>query len=218
MTLPSPLTPSSVSSYLLSILRSSEHTPYIGEPISQLSHSLQAAHLAEISTNPPADDETIIAALLHDIGQFAPEADINTLVSTSNAIKDIESVTLGSSVGRYSHDELGTRFLAALGFPEKTCTLVGQHVNAKRYLCGVDGGYYEVLSEASKESLRAQNGVMGVEERREYEGRFGEAWVRDICRLRRWDDGGKVVGGVEGDLDGFRGRMEAVLERRLGKS
>jgi putative nucleotidyltransferase with HDIG domain len=215
MTLPHPLNPSTTASYLLSVLSSSQNTPYIGEPVSQLSHSLQAAHLASSASNPPADDETIIAALLHDIGQFVPEDDIAALLATKEKIRDIESESLGSSVGRYAHDELGAQFLSALGFPRKVTTLVGQHVNAKRYLCGIDQGYYEGLSEASKESLRAQGGAMAEQERRGYEEKFGEEWVRDICRLRVWDDTGKEVGGPEGvgGVESFRGMMKAVLER-----
>lgn len=211
MTLPGHLTPSAVTEYIISVLRGSADSPYVGEPVSQLSHSLQVAHLASTASSPPADDETIIGGLLHDIGQFAPEADINAALSRTEHIRDIESTALGPSVGRYSHDRLGAQFLAALGFPAKTCTLVGEHVNAKRYLCGVDESYHDLLSEASKESLKAQGGAMGESERREYDRTFGDEWVRDICRMRRWDDEGKIVGGVEGDLDGYRIRMERVL-------
>jgi len=215
MSLPRPPTPSSVTSYLISILQSSEHTPYIGEPVSQLAHSLQAGHLAQSAATPPADDETIVAALLHDIGQFAPEADLSVLLDGKDAaVRDMDSG--GGSVGRYSHDELGARFLAALGFPAKTCTLVGQHVNAKRYLCGIDAAYYDLLSEASKESLGFQGGPMGEHERKLYDERFGAEWVRDICRLRNWDDGAKVeslsmdrIGGLEE----YKNMIERVLER-----
>lgn len=212
---PKPFTPSSVTSYLIAILQSSEHTPYIGEPISQLAHSLQAGHLALSATKPSANDETIVAALLHDIGQFAPQADLLALLDgMDTSVRDMDPG--GGSVGRYSHDELGSRFLAALGFPAKTCTLVGEHVNAKRYLCGVDAAYYDLLSEASKESLEFQGGPMEKHEKELYDERLGAEWVRDICRLRNWDDGAKVetlsMSEIEG-LDRYEGMIERVLER-----
>jgi predicted HD phosphohydrolase len=43
----------------------------MGEDVSQLQHSLQAASLA---VEHGADEPTILAALLHDIGRFIPEA------------------------------------------------------------------------------------------------------------------------------------------------
>lgn len=42
---------------------------YIGENISQLDHCLQAAHSASLMN---ANTATILAALLHDVGQFLP--------------------------------------------------------------------------------------------------------------------------------------------------
>lgn len=214
MPLPNPLIPSSTSAYLLNILHSSEHTPYIGKPISQLTHSLQAAHLA-LSSTPPAEPQTVIAALLHDIGQFAPESDLSAALSNAE-VKDMDSATLDGSVGRYSHDQLGATFLSALGFPEKTCVLVGEHVAAKRYLCGADPAYYDLLSSASKESMVFQGGPMGEEERGRYNERFGEEWVWDICRLRKWDDGAKVEGLRMEDIEGlerYGEMMEEVLKR-----
>src|SRR5579871_1320962 len=127
MTLPKTLTSSAVTDHIIAILTASADTPYIGEPVSQLEHSLQCAQQALNASNPSADDETIVATLLHDIGQFAPEDELD------GTVRDMDS-GLGS-VGRYSHDKLGARYLRVLGFPEKVCTLVGEHVNAKRYLC-----------------------------------------------------------------------------------
>jgi len=205
MTLPETLTPSSVTDHLLAILASSAHTPYIGEPVSQLEHSLQCAQQALNVSNPSADDETIVAALLHDIGQFAPEDELE------GTVKDMNSGS--GSVGRYSHDELGAKYLRGLGFSKKVCTLVGEHVNAKRYLCGVDSAYFEKLSEASKESLRFQGGPMDDEERRMYEEALGRDVVRDIVRVRKWDDGGKVVGVQVEGLERYKTSITKVLER-----
>jgi len=45
---------------------------YIGENVSQLQHSLQAATLAQKAG---ADNEIVLGALLHDVGRFIPAAD-----------------------------------------------------------------------------------------------------------------------------------------------
>jgi len=60
--------PREAAARLINILNTRGQGDYIGEPISQLAHSLQAAHLAKENN---ADDEMIIAALLHDIGMRA---------------------------------------------------------------------------------------------------------------------------------------------------
>jgi len=209
MTFPKTLTPTAITDHVITILAASAHTPYIGEPVSQLEHSLQCAQQALNAFNPSADDETIVATLLHDIGQFAPEDELE------GTVKDMDSGS--GSVGRYSHDELGARYLRGLGFPEKVCTLVGEHVNAKRYLCGVDPAYLEKLSEASKESLGFQGGPMDSEERRTYEEALGGDIVKDVIRVRKWDDEGKVVGVEVQGLEMYRGLIRSVLERD-GKS
>lgn len=64
----------------------------------------------------------VIAALLHDIGQFLPIDDIKKL---KFSIDD-------SSVGRIGHEKIGEEYLCSLGFTERICRLVGSHVAAKR--------------------------------------------------------------------------------------
>lgn len=119
------------------------HADYIGEPISQLEHSLQAAQLARDSG---ADDETILGALLHDVGRFIPAADKMPKMITPD----------GTYVGRASHEIVGERYLRQLGFSEKVCQLVAAHVMAKRYLTAVDKEYYDGLSNSSKNTLKMQ--------------------------------------------------------------
>jgi predicted HD phosphohydrolase len=45
---------------------------YLGERVSQLQHSLQCATLARKAG---ADDQTVLGALLHDVGRFIPAAE-----------------------------------------------------------------------------------------------------------------------------------------------
>lgn len=138
---------------LFDFLKAQGGTDYMGERVSQLQHSLQAAQLAYESG---ADDETILAALLHDVGRFIPEASsMPALIAPG-----------GQCVGIKDHEVLGEQYLRQLGFSDKICQLVGSHVMAKRYLIAVDKEYYDSLSSLSKNSLFHQVGeVLGVQER-----------------------------------------------------
>ena len=49
-----------------------------------------------------------------------------------------------------NHEGIGADWLRTLGFPVVTCMLVRRHVDAKRYLCHIDGAYAAGLSEASR--------------------------------------------------------------------
>lgn len=130
-------------STLFSFIDAQGQGDYLGEAVSQLQHSLQAAHLAQEAG---ADDETVIGALLHDVGRFIPKASkMPAMISTD-----------GTYVGTASHEVLGENYLRQLGFSEKICQLVGAHVMAKRYLCAVEKEYYDGLSRSSKTTLKYQ--------------------------------------------------------------
>lgn len=129
---------------LFSFLEAQGKGDYLGEKISQLEHSLQCAQLA-VQAN--ADDDTILGALLHDVGRFIPAAEkMPAMIDPDN----------GTYVGSASHELLGERYLRAMGFNEAICALVGAHVMAKRYLCAVDSSYYDDLSQSSKTTLKYQ--------------------------------------------------------------
>lgn len=172
---------------------------YIGEKVSQLEHSLQAAQLAVDSG---ADDDTVLGALLHDVGRFIPAAEKMPAMIAPN----------GTFVGRQSHERLGETYLRGLGFSETICQLVGAHVMAKRYLTAVDKGYYDGLSQSSKTTLKYQVITVLHQNRnttcrwshanREVKGgTFNDEQVREAQKdpllqaklaVRRWDDMAKV--------------------------
>jgi putative nucleotidyltransferase with HDIG domain len=200
--------PSERSTHIISLLNASGSTPYIGEPISQLEHSLQCAHQAATST-PRAPDDTILAALLHDIGQFVPEDELTAVLKGGAEVQDMNTEgEMGGSVGRVGHEELGARYLNALGFDEKITKLVGNHVAAKRYLCAVDSTYHDALSDASKKSLMFQGGPM---DKNEVEAFESDELCRDMVRLRRWDDGAKIVGLEVQRAEAYGKMMETAL-------
>jgi len=128
---------------ILSLIDKQGQGDYIGEAVSQAQHSLQAATLAQ---NAGADDETVLGALLHDVGRFIPAAEkMGSMIAAD-----------GTYIGKASHEILGERYLRHLGFSEKICQVVGAHVMAKRYLCAVEQGYWESLSRSSKQTLEFQ--------------------------------------------------------------
>ena len=115
----------------------------MGEAVSQLEHSLQAAALA---SDNGADEPTIVAALLHDIGRFIPEAkSLPTLIAPD-----------GTCFGTEKHEHVGEKYLCGLGFRPEVYEVVGAHVWAKRYLCATEPGYWDSLSKLSKVTLELQ--------------------------------------------------------------
>lgn len=180
--------------YIFRLLDEQGQGDYLGEAISQLEHCKQAAYFAQQDAQ---DEQTIIAALLHDIGQFLPLAGSVALIDSDLA-----------NVGRHGHDILGQHWLQQHGWPQKTCDLVGAHVLAKRYLTAVRPGYLESLSNASKASLRMQGGPFSAEECAKFEE---NPFHTQMVALRLYDDRAKVVGLETPPLNYYRPMAERVL-------
>jgi phosphonate degradation associated HDIG domain protein len=142
---------------------------YLGEPVSQAAHMLQAAALAEAAGAGP---ELVAAALLHDVGHFTGAVSGHELMS-------------GGQDNR--HSDAGADWLAQWFGPGVT-EPVRLHVAAKRYLCAVEPGYFGSLSDASVHTLRIQGGPMSPAETAEFEG---NQRCTAALRLRRWDDAAK---------------------------
>lgn len=120
-----------------------------GESISVNSHSVQAALHA---IDKGYTREIVIAALLHDIGHLVP---------LDQPDREWEVM---DQFGIAAHETIGADFLRALSIPESICQPIALHVETKRYLCAVDSSYYDLLSTASKATLKHQGGKMsGVE-------------------------------------------------------
>lgn len=113
--------------YVFDLLAAQNDSTYIGEAISQLAHSLQAAHLA---AQAGCSESVAIAALLHDIGQVLP-LDAKNDMRTAQKHADILDEH-GNSVGRVGHELIGELWLREKGWPDEVCQLVGAHVMAKR--------------------------------------------------------------------------------------
>jgi predicted HD phosphohydrolase len=155
-----------------------------GEAVTQLEHALQCAALARRDR---ADDQVVMAALLHDLGHLV------------TAAPDSEQ----RHHGRHAAE------LLRPSVPGRVAWLVEYHVVAKRYLCTVDPRYAARLSPASVRSLMLQGPILPLEERLALET---QPWFVDAVRIRRWDDAAKVAGAIVPPLDEYR----PTLERWLG--
>ncbi len=138
---------------------------YLGEPVTQAGHMLQAAALAERGG---AARPLVAAALLHDVGHFTGT------VSGQDLMRGTDN----------RHGDQGAAWLARWFGPAVT-EPVRLHVAAKRYLCATEPGYFALLSEASRYTLSVQGGPMLGEELAAFQR---EPYAADACRVRRWDD------------------------------
>ncbi|MEV7542477.1 phosphonate degradation HD-domain oxygenase [Streptomyces sp. NPDC089915] len=162
---------------------------YFGEAVTQAQHMLQAAALAEAAGAPP---HLVAAALLHDVGHF------------QGAVTGRDLMENGTD-NRHSHT--GADWLGQWFGPEVTGP-VRLHVAAKRYLCTVEPGYFDLLSEASVHTLRVQGGPMTEEQARAFAAHPGS---RDAVAVRRWDEQAKDPELPTPDFAHFRPLLEVLL-------
>ncbi|RZL92109.1 MAG: phosphohydrolase [Variovorax sp.] len=170
---------------IVGLLQAKGHAQYDGEPVTQLEHALQSAHLAE---EEGAGSALITAALLHDLGHLLHDFGGTP---TQEGLDDL-------------HQYRCLPFLRPL-FGPATLEPIRLHVNAKRFLCAREPGYLEALSPDSKRSLALQGGVFSEVEAKEFEAL---PHAMDAVRLRRWDDTAKSADADVPDLARFVRHME----------
>ncbi|GBG24053.1 Phytanoyl-CoA dioxygenase, peroxisomal [Hondaea fermentalgiana] len=170
---------------------------YVGEAVSQEAHALQCAKFA---ADAGADEEVVLAALLHDVGHLLGMVD--------PTVKQMEG-----NLGTVDHERLGASWLVTLGFPPRTVKLVRHHVDAKRYLCWKNPAYHNKLSEASKGTLLQQGGVMSDEEAAAF---AQDPLMETILKMRTWDEAAKIVNPSfeVPPLDAYREMIERVIAQR----
>ena len=187
------LTRETIVPFLAGIFERNGSEEYLGEPVSMAEHMLQGAVLAERAG---ASEEVVAAALLHDIGHFTHEFPMDA------ADRGIDS----------HHEEAGARVLEKF-FPAIVVDCVREHVAAKRYLCATNPDYFARLSPASVHSLNLQGGPMDEAEA----GCFAQnPNLKDILRVRVWDDEGKVAGFETPGFDYYEQLLQRVVDRHLG--
>lgn len=156
---------------------------YSGEPVTQLEHALQTAHLAEQSD---ADDALVTACLLHDLGHLLNER------GDTPSMRGIDD----------THQYYALPFLRGL-LPAAVLEPIKLHVDAKRYLCCLNSGYFGRLSDDSKRSLALQGGVFTEVQAATFMSQRG---ARDAVLLRQWDDLAKQDGLATPSLAHFLAR------------
>jgi len=154
---------------------------YTGEPVTQLEHALQTATLAELED---ASDEMVTAALLHDFGD----------TPSMHGIDDI-------------HQYRALPFLRGT-FGVGVLDAIRLHVDAKRYLCAMQDGYFAALSEDSKRSLALQGGIFNDAQAEAFILQHGAG---DAVRLRLWDDAAKTADARTPPLSHFIARAKRCV-------
>lgn len=161
---------------------------YGGEQVTQLAHALQCVASAEAEGASPA---LIAAALLHDIGHLLHK------LGDDAAERGVDD----------RHQVGGAKWLRRWFGPEVT-EPIRLHVDAKRYLCAVEPGYFDTLSPGSVRSLELQGGRFESDGAAEF---IAQPHAADAVRLRRWDEAAKVPGLATPDLRHCRRYLEACL-------
>ncbi len=161
-----------------------------GEGITQTEHALQSAmHLDRLGH----DDATVVAGLLHDVGHLIHAEKI---YHAEFGIDDV-------------HETAGAEFLSRF-FPPSVTEPVRLHVDAKRYLCARQPGYFDRLSEASVLSLKLQGGPMTEEEATAFEML---PYLEESLALRRCDEAAKVPNLKTPGFEQYFSRIEALFQK-----
>ena len=191
---------SATTSRIASLFSSFGSNEYIGEAVTLATHGLQTAFAAKQAGE---NSDVQLAGLLHDIGHLlALEAGKEMEMEDDN----------GEATGTMDHDILGGEFLEKLGFKESISFVARRHVDAKRYLCARDAGYYDALSPASKTTLMYQDGPMSEEECLDFERSPSYAFA---AKVRRYDDDAKKQGLQIPGLDTYLPLIEKHIEKNV---
>jgi len=137
---------------------------YIGEKITISEHMIQSAMLAEKSKS---NDDLICSCLLHDYGHFI--------------IDDPDELVKNDKDGY--HESVGYEYLKSF-FKKEIVEPIKYHVLAKRYLAR-NKKYYNLLSNASKISLKLQGGILNKKESNEFEKM---PFFKNTIKLRKFDE------------------------------
>ena len=140
---------------------------YIGEKVTMTEHMIQSAMLAEKSKSSPS---LVCAALLHDYGHF--------ILDNPDELVDQKKDGM--------HEDVAYQYLKKY-FNENVVMPIKNHVKAKKYLAR-NKKYYQILSEASKVSLKLQGGIMDDKEAKEFQG---NEFFEDSIKLRKFDEKAK---------------------------
>jgi predicted HD phosphohydrolase len=153
-----------------------------GEAVDIWTHQVQTA---DALRQEGADDEMVVAGLLHDIGDGR-----------------VSPAAHGPWGGALVRDLLG----------ERVAWLIATHTEAKRYACTTDPAYWDGLSPVSRRTLEAQGGRMSAAEAERFRS---HRWFPDAMRMRRCDDAGKDPDAPPADTAPLRQALRRVAGAEL---
>tara|TARA_B110000027_G_scaffold51512_1_gene56251 strand:+ start:359 stop:895 length:537 start_codon:yes stop_codon:yes gene_type:complete len=142
---------------------------YIGEKVTMSEHMIQTAMLAEKAK---CSYDLICSSLLHDYGHFILENP-----------EDLVKLNVDGQ-----HENIGYEYLKSF-FKREILEPIKYHVLAKRYLAN-DKKYFDLLSEASKTSLKIQGGALNPEECNKFEA---QKYFKSTILLRKFDEAAKRI-------------------------
>ena len=181
-------------SHIVDSYQTAAKTQYGEEAVTELEHSLQCAELADKAG---ADEELVLACLLHDVARFAvPQDEVSDTLEKA----DIHKTAKGHGM---KAAELMSDFL-----PENSLFYIQHHAEAKQYLCQTQPGYKEKLSAASIKTMKVQSLDTDSEK---LDALSKHPWWNDAVRLRVWDDAAKVKGKETRSLDYWLARLNRFL-------
>ncbi|KAJ2041808.1 hypothetical protein GGH92_000705 [Coemansia sp. RSA 2673] len=191
------MTPEQRVAKVFQLLELSGRKEHISGRMTQLAHSLQVANLAKTEG---ADEETILAALMLNIGcpHLLPEQRSDTRDMKLKMPHLVDYVPDFIAVDRYEADDFNER---KLGFSNKTCELVESIVLAKRYLSAANPAT-EIDLFVLHSLLFRQTIPVGSDRGSglEYRSLFEQK-----IQLIKWDDAAaKATGGKPPALDTYR--------------
>ncbi len=204
---------------IIDLYRTQGARQYGREAVSQMEHALQCAYLAEQADSPP---ELVAASFLHDIGHMVGHrvqrdllgrtveyffaGDSHEYQHTAPEQAALCEATAAKADTNDLHEHRAQWYLRKV-FGPGVLEPIKLHVEAKRYLCRADPGYWDILSAESKHSLELQGGRHdGPEAERFIESPHARAAVQ----LRRWDDRAKTPLAPTPDLEHYRAVLKAV--------
>jgi predicted HD phosphohydrolase len=188
---------------------------YGREAVSQLEHALQCAYLAE-----QADSslELVAACFLHDIGhmvghqvqrdimgravQYLAAGDSHEYQHTAAE----QTALLEEESPNDLHEHRAQWYLRGL-FGPGVIEPIRLHVEAKRYLCHADSGYWDILSAESKHSLEMQGGRHNSDQAAAF---MVSRHAVNAVLLRRWDDRAKTPCTLTPDLEHYAAVLKSV--------
>ncbi|KAJ2756898.1 hypothetical protein GGI19_000486 [Coemansia pectinata] len=119
------------------LLETASKKKHVCGETTELVNALQVTQLAK---NDGADEETILAALMINIGRLIPSMEQRSIPRFIYDPMDI--LTEKSEISNdMDHGRVGGKYLCQLGFSKTICELIESQVLAKRYLLTVDPNF-----------------------------------------------------------------------------